>query len=104
MQHARRDEFQLDGDEEFLDYITSFAGDLMIWGSLSTVRAYRDFQNAPGLSNAELLFSTLDKLLQTMREDLGHKDKGLKQYELYSLFLKGNEDIAEGIERLRANR
>ena len=93
MQGARRDQFQLESDEEFLDYMTSFAGELIVWGSLSVVRAYRDFHNNAGLTDPGVLFSALDELLKKMREDLGHKDKGLKRYELYSLFLKGNEDI-----------
>ena len=99
IQGTKRDQLQHEIDEKLQDYMISFAGELMVWGSLSVIHAYRYFQKVAAVSvpDPEKLFSSLDSLLREIRKDLGHKDKGLKQYDLYNLFLKGNLDIAEEI-------
>ena len=100
MQEAHDGQIQQQTINNLQHYIIHFVGTLIVWGSSSVIHAYRHFQKSVGY-DPEMLFSSLDSLLREIRKDLGHKDKGLKQYDLYNLFLKGNLDIAEEIKKLK---
>ena len=103
MQEAKQEQLQQRIDEDLQNYMIGFVGKLIVWGSPSVIHAYRHFQKVAAVSvpDPEKLFSSLESLLREIRKDLGHKDKGLKQYDLYNLFLKGNLDIAEEIKKLK---
>ena len=99
MQEAHDEQIQQQTINNLQHYIIHFVGTLIVWGSSSVIHAYRHFQKVAAVSvpDPEMLISSLEDLLKEIRKDLGHKDKGLKQYDLYNLFLKGNLDIAEEI-------
>ena len=92
LQIAKQKQSQQEITEHLEDVIFNFVGALIVWGSPSVIHAYRQFQKS-AYDNPEMLLSLMDNLLQEIRKDLGHSNKGLKQYDLYNLFLKGDEDI-----------
>ena len=98
-QEVRRGQLQQGVDEGLQNYMISFVGALIVWGSPSVINAYRQFQKSTDAA-PEMLFSSLENLLREIRKDLGHNDKDLKQYDLYNLFLRGDLDIAEEIRNL----
>ena len=100
MQEAHDEQIQQQTINDLQHYIIHFVGTLIIWGSSSVIHAYRHFQKSVGY-DPEMLISSLEDLLKEIRKDLGHKDKDLKQYDLYNLFLKGELDMAEEIKKLK---
>ena len=102
LQGAKQEQTQREITENLEDFIFSFVGALIVWGSPSVIHAYRRFQKSAEFAEKkpEMLFSSMDNLLQKIRQDLGHSNKGLKQYDLYALFIKGGADITEEIQNL----
>ena len=93
VQGVKKEQTQQEINENLEDFIFNFVGDLMIWGSPGTIRAYRKFQKSGESKDVRILFSLVDNLLREIRKDLGLSNRGLKQYDLYNLFLRGDEDI-----------
>ena len=92
LQIGKQKQSQQEITEHLEDFIFNFVGALIVWGSPSVIHAYRQFQKSAG-DNPEKLLSSMDNLLQEIRKDLGHSNKGIKKYDLYNLFLRGDEDI-----------
>lgn len=106
LQGVKQEQTQEEIAENLEDFIFSFVGALIVWGSPSVIHAYRQFQKSAEFAEKkpEMIFSSMDNLLQKIRQDLGHSNKGLKQYDLYNLFLKGSSDIAEEIQSLNEKK
>jgi hypothetical protein len=75
---------------------------IMVWGSAETINAYNEFmrfsamqdmnENPKDDSALKLdIFEKIEKLLKSMRKDLGHSDGKLETFSLAKLFIKGDE-------------
>lgn len=64
---------------------------MILWGSDSVIVAYGDLWravlNQQGVKNPHEMLARFEDVMFAMREDLGHKNKGLDRRDLLSLFI-----------------
>lgn len=73
----------------YIKIAKEFGGNAILWGSDETVKAYRDFRDLGKTGEADGVKAVIymEKILYAIRKDLGHKNKGLKDGSLLSLFV-----------------
>ncbi|MDL5055392.1 hypothetical protein QQ056_17825 [Oscillatoria laete-virens NRMC-F 0139] len=75
--------------QDFKQFIADFTGDLILWGSDEVIKEYSNFRElAINLEpNPNIQILQFEKLMYSMRKDLGHKNKDLYNHELLKLFI-----------------
>ena len=79
-------------EKEMLDFMMDFTQKIMVWGSDSVLNAWADFRDASteggdATETGAKLLIAYENLIREIRKDLGHKNKGLVQGRLLSLFV-----------------
>lgn len=72
---------------------------LMVWASADTINTYNEYMRFSVSENAKretadglpISIIHMEKILRSMRKDLGHGDSGLERYGLTKLFIKADE-------------
>jgi hypothetical protein len=79
-------------DVDLVEAIFYFKKDLLLWGSPKVVKAILFFQDT-SINNPTNILSSVDKLYQAMREDIGLSNKKLENNELIKIFLSDPKEI-----------
>jgi hypothetical protein len=96
---SMKDTDSIDASAENVEKMRTITKSVMVWGSADTINSYNEFlrfssTNAISEGGGELpleLFSRMENLLKSMRNDLGHSDSKLNKFSLVKLFIKGDE-------------
>ncbi len=85
------------GQAEMVSFLVNFTQKIIIWGSDDVVRDYANFRRRVATPDTSVIpddigstiqsLLTFEKLLLAIRSDVGHRNKGLKQGDLLSLFV-----------------
>ncbi len=85
------------GQAEMVSFLINFTQKIIIWGSDDVVRDYANFRRRVATPDTSAIpddiestiqsLLTFEKLLLAIRSDVGHRNKGLKQGDLLSLFV-----------------
>ena len=73
----------------YIKMAKEFGSNAILWGSDETVKAYRDFRDLGKIGEADDVKAVIymEKILYAIRKDLGHKNRGLNNGSLLSLFV-----------------
>jgi hypothetical protein len=79
-------------EEEMLEFMSSFNQRIMVWGADEVLAAwvtFRKFSLDEGLMKAEpmRLMFLYEDLIRAIRQDLGHKNRGLTRGDILALFV-----------------
>jgi len=75
-------------EKELLDRMFEFKKKLIVWGGDGLINSWNDFEiSYDSTANPEVIILTMENLLRAIRKDLGHKDRNLKKFALWALFL-----------------
>ncbi|WP_339322142.1 hypothetical protein [Paenibacillus sp. FSL W8-0194] len=77
---------------EMNDFIKDFTKKILVWGSDEVIIQWSNYRNISKrkeeANDPNIILKELEKLLLTIRKDVGHKNKNLKEGILLSMFLK----------------
>ena len=80
-------------DAELKESVADFIGTAMIYGSPRVIAAIGEWRAAADDRNKQMLL--VDNLLREIRVDLGESNKGIRRYDLTSLFIIGGRPALE---------
>lgn len=85
----------IDLDNDFKNEFKKLTRGLILWGSPAVIKAYIEFRNtATNSSTSSQVLSSVDKMYQAIRKDLGNSNFALKKFDLIRLNLSDtNEEI-----------
>lgn len=96
---AQRKGTQID-EADMIDRMQVIVKEIMIWGSADTINEYNSFiRNTvdPPSDGDPKIFGTVEKLMRSLRRDLGHDDRKLERLGLTKLLIKGEEHAKLGL-------
>jgi hypothetical protein len=78
--------------QEFSDVLREITDDLILWGSDEIIKEYSDLRiRLPKEDSSEfekqIGIIKFGKFMLSLRNDIGHKNKGIDEYDLMSLFI-----------------
>lgn len=73
-------------EDELMNFFSNFSQKLLIWGSDKVVQQYVVYRNA-GTADGLQHMVRLEDLIYAIRADLGHKNAGLKQGDMFRMFI-----------------
>jgi hypothetical protein len=88
-------------ESDMISAIMSFSQSLIVWGADDVIRDYAQFRRMsasagqPGAPVPMLL--AVERLLLSIRKDIGHSNKGLKAGDLLSLFINDIEQVLQTV-------
>lgn len=83
----QRQKLQFDLEKTF----EKFHKYLLFWGSDKVIKAYNNYRTSNTEHDGKCAMINYEKFVFALRKDIGHKNKGLKKYDLIKLFLKADE-------------
>jgi membrane protein implicated in regulation of membrane protease activity len=84
-------------EEELMMFFSSFSQKMLVWGSDKVVQQYITYRRG-GTSDGIQHMIKLEDLLYAIRADLGHKNAGLKQGDLFAMFINDIDKYLEGVD------
>ena len=76
-------------EEEMLQFIVDFNRRLIVWGADSVVKEWSNFKRMHEGTNYPPVMNliAIERILYAIRTDMGHKNKGMGQGDLLSIFI-----------------
>jgi len=81
-------------ESQMVDKMQAIVKEIMIWGSAETINEFNSFVRAtanPPAEGVPGIFGIVERLMRSLRRDLGHNDRKLEHLGLTKLLIKGDE-------------
>lgn len=90
-------------ESEFIKFMSRFTENLILWGSEEVIQSYKAYRmyfinRKEGEALTLESINLTENLLLAIRKDMGHKNKGLQQGDILSLFIN---DVDETLATLK---
>lgn len=95
--HASRMGKQPASDAEIAEFAATFSAKIIIWGSDAVLKEYARFRSATGQGAGVNALLSFEKFLYAIRADVGHKNRGLSEGDLLSVFINDIDKVVKAM-------
>lgn len=89
-------------EKELIKMMSKFTENLILWGSEDVIKSYKAYRTyfmnrSQGDSLTIEAIDLMENLLLSIRKDMGHNNKSLKQGDILSLFINDLDEVLKGL-------
>ncbi|MGE7880304.1 hypothetical protein [Peribacillus muralis] len=90
-------------EKDLIKFMSQFTENLILWGSEDVIKSYKAYRTYfTKRSQGDLLtiesINIMENLLLSIRKDMGHNNKNLKQGDILSLFINDLDEVLNKLE------